>query len=128
MKELEWKKEMSVGVEEIDDQHKHLFKIFNKIQDKETEEALNDFIEYTRVHFTTEEEYFEKTKYPGAEEHANIHAEITKKLLSFSNSFKEQDEEKINEFLEEFSKELLDHLFEEDSKYAKYFEEIEFDG
>ena len=60
---IEWSNELSVGIEEIDAQHKVLVDLLNQtheaIQQRYTAQVTNDIIdqlgEYTRVHFAVEE-------------------------------------------------------------------------
>lgn len=72
---LQWKEEYSIGVPTIDQQHKHLFEIGNRIfdllenylyEDKYDKIVmiLKELGEYTRYHFKAEEDYMLKIKYP----------------------------------------------------------------
>ena len=58
---VEWSDALSVGVTEIDDQHKELIKMLNKLNTaihgvgkRTRREVINQLVEYTQVHFTTE--------------------------------------------------------------------------
>ncbi len=77
---VEWSDAVSVYVEEIDEQHKKLFEMINRAHEVDWDECLedgqkllNELIEFTRVHFTTEENYFERCGYPGAKVHIQDH-------------------------------------------------------
>ena len=67
-KKLEWEEKYSVGVVEIDNQHKRMFEIINElfeaINNKIIEEKLDKIIakvvDYKDFHFTTEEKYFKE--------------------------------------------------------------------
>jgi hemerythrin len=69
-----WKDEYSIGVEIIDEQHKHLFDIGNSAYKLLRDEfctdkydgivsIIQDLREYTKFHFKTEEEYMLKINY-----------------------------------------------------------------
>ena len=56
---IKWNKSLSVKVKEIDDQHKKLVELINQAYEfkdsKKLGDILNELIEFTRVHFSTEE-------------------------------------------------------------------------
>jgi hemerythrin len=128
MPQLEWTRELSVGIKEIDYQHKQFIGLINELEnglkERSDKDKLNKtiqkMIDYARKHFTTEENYFEKYNYPFAQEHSIQHI----KLLDKVNYFREElFYERINykEVLE-FLKEWLEtHLKKHDFKYRDYF-------
>lgn len=76
-----WKKEFELGISSIDDQHKRLLEIGNRINDllinhEEDDDnydeifmVIEELKDYTIYHFNTEEELFVKYKYPEYNEH-----------------------------------------------------------
>lgn len=78
---LEWNERLSVGVREIDDQHKELFNRVNllleammKRQGKEEVGKTIKFLEsYVVSHFGTEERYMVKHSYPEYIKHKGEH-------------------------------------------------------
>jgi len=130
MKFIEWTKELSVKVKEIDDQHKNLINLINRAhalsEKKSPKEDLNslldEVIEFTRIHFSTEEKYFEKFDYPGKEEHEEEHIKLIQKVLKFKT--KQEKGQDITHDLLEFLKDWLkDHLMKMDMKYVDFFQE-----
>ena len=124
---MQWTQNLSVGVKEIDEQHKKLIEIVNKAheidlnEDKEKgNEIFKELIEYVRVHFSTEEKYFEQCNYPGAEEHIAEHALLTEKVLKFKDEYDkgECDCEKFLNILKEW---LENHLVKIDQLYVDNF-------
>ncbi len=71
---ITWTEEMSVGVKALDDDHKMLIEMMNKLNDGilagQSNLALEDVVEslvrYTRLHFAREERLFAQTGYPAA--------------------------------------------------------------
>ena len=69
---IEWTDELSVGIQEIDDQHRLLVSILNKLhtamyehQGKEVaEKILNELVDYTKIHFAVEESLMRVLGYP----------------------------------------------------------------
>lgn len=130
MNKLEWSKKLSVGVDEIDEQHKKLIILVNKVylienpndNRNEFECVLNELVEFTRIHFSTEEKYFEKFNYEGKDEHIQEHLKLIESVLKFKDKFDEGscEYEKFLIFLNEW---VVKHLVEMDQKYVKCFKE-----
>jgi hemerythrin-like metal-binding protein len=124
---LKWTKTLKIGVDEIDDQHKRFIGLMNEayiIQSAENkakiEKELNDLMEYARIHFTTEENYFQKWGYPYAEEHMKEHAKLLENVLNYKSDFDagKLDFPKFLLFLKDW---LENHLKKHDFKYRDYF-------
>lgn len=123
---LKWKDEYSIGVEEIDEQHKHLFEIGNEIYDLLENYLLPDkydkiiqiiagLKEYTVHHFQTEEELMLKIKYPGYFKQKVAHDDFIKEVESVDFSAIDQDQDghtrKLLEFIFGW---VLDHILKSD--------------
>lgn len=86
---IKWKKEYSVGVTKLDDQHKKILKIVNQVigqqfstqNKREIEEILDLLQNYIKEHFKTEEEYMLKHQYSGYEEQRNEHNQFIDRLF-----------------------------------------------
>jgi hemerythrin len=128
-KRLEWDESLSVKVKEIDEQHKKLFSIINSccVELKDSggknniRDVLMELIEFSRVHFSTEEKYFTQCDYLGAEEHIAEHNNMIVKVLDFKNRF--DDGEDIMNELDSFLVDWWDnHLKKMDMKYVDAFQ------
>lgn len=80
--ELIWKDEYSIGVDSIDNEHKRLFKIINKLfafgkEEKKSQWACQEGIKYFKEHaikhFADEENYMLSINYPNHDRHRRIH-------------------------------------------------------
>jgi hemerythrin-like metal-binding protein len=127
--EFEWKAEYSVGVNEIDNQHKKFFMIINSLyetikmgEDKESMvRILADLAAYANFHFSTEEKYFEEFKYKESEAHTVMHEEYKRKLSEFIERL-QTDGLELSEDIVSFSREWLSvHILKEDKKYSETF-------
>ncbi len=130
-KKLDWEDKYSVGVEEIDNQHKRMFEVINELLDaintNSTEESLGHIIEsliqYKKFHFATEEKYFKEFNYDETIEHINKHKEFNDKLNTLKEKYLNYTVEfafELVDFLEDW---LLNHLMVVDQKYIKCFHE-----
>lgn len=92
---MEWTSDLSVGVREIDDQHKKLIGLINKLHDamragqgkQALEGTLQELAAYTVYHFQTEEKYMEKFSYVRLPSHKAEHAAFVKKVTDFQNEY-----------------------------------------
>jgi hemerythrin-like metal-binding protein len=127
-----WDEKYSVGITEIDMQHKRLFAIANdyfeqkkKQQSPELEERiLKDLLDYTRQHFSYEEELLKKNGYPYYAEHMREHMAVFTQIEAFSraaagilNLRADTSEQNIADFLIKW---LSHHIVEKDHNYAAY--------
>ena len=128
-----WKEKWNTGITSIDDQHFHFVEILNKAYELnendfnkiKINEILNDLIEYARIHFSTEEDYFEKTGYPSKNEHLEKHKELLTQVLEFSSKFENvKDVTKNVKDLLNFLKDWLEnHLIQMDHEYIPWLKE-----
>lgn len=89
---FEWKDEFSVGISQIDEQHKTLISISNKFHNAlingEGASVIADVIKflniYVKVHFKTEEYFMKQFEYPDIDGHKKEHEE----LISFVDDLK----------------------------------------
>jgi len=87
---IKWSQDLSVGVNEIDSQHKELFETVNnlieamaKAKGKEEIGKVISFLEkYVVTHFGTEERYMAKFNYPDYASHKEMHSQFVKDFIS----------------------------------------------
>lgn len=124
-------KGMSVEVEEIDNQHKHLIEIMNTLYDvlfakrknDAIKEIFSNLLEYASLHFKTEEDYFDKFHFPEAEIHKRSHASFTKKIHALNAQFKKGAYDPTIDLVSYLEEWLTSHLMDIDKKYVKCFHE-----
>lgn len=125
---LQWDEKYSVGVSELDEQHKQLIKIlvelYEAMQAQKANEILGQIISklvnYTKVHFSTEEKYMQQNNYPGFLEQKREHENFTAKVLAFKSDFdsgKTAMTVSITAFLKDW---LTNHILLSDKKYSPY--------
>jgi hemerythrin len=126
---IEWSNELSVGIEEIDAQHKVLVDLLNQIheaiQQRQGAEATGEIIErlgeYTRIHFAVEESLMRILHYPEYERHKEEHDQLIEQLNGFRAKL-ESGKGSISFELAHFLKVwLTKHIMEADKRYTPYF-------
>lgn len=126
---LEWEEKYSVGVALIDHQHQQMFRMINDlvdiihgVPDKErVADLLDAIIKYKRVHFATEEGYFNEFHYDGAAEHIAEHHKFNEMLLDLKEKYADDTiglAFELVDFLEDW---LVQHLLYTDQKYKACF-------
>lgn len=130
---VKWENEFSVGVAGIDEQHKKIIEIINRMfkmyEDKDVkdfvlEDILKELTDYANNHFGVEEKYFKEFNYPKAEGHIALHNTYRDKIVQLK--IKYLDNRKDEVFFELFNY-LHDwwlwHINNADKEYTQCFNE-----
>ena len=127
-----WRDAMSVGIPELDADHKRLILIINAIEKatKSSDDALlrgvlQDLAKYFEMHFRREEAVFAALNVPGQEEHRASHQTMTQKARLVRDRIQScaSDDERwklagaVSAMLNDW---LLNHVFKEDMKIKPY--------
>ncbi len=126
---VEWSDTLSVGIEEIDEQHKVLVDLVNQMHEAIHQRHGSDVVigilgklaEYTRIHFAVEESLMRILNYPGYEEHKEIHEELLHTVQDLQEkvaSGKKSIGFELMHFLKTW---LTKHIMEEDMQYSGFF-------
>lgn len=123
-----WSADISVGIEEIDAQHKVLIHILNGIYQAIVTQAprqataglLEELVQYTHVHFAVEESLFRITDYPAYEGHKAIHDHLKQQVEDIRAKF-QRGEIVADLALMDFLKQWLEqHIKGEDKTYVPH--------
>jgi len=128
---IEWKDEYSVKVQLFDEHHQQLITIINQLHEakeqrrtpRELDVIFSKLIEYTQIHFDSEETLLHQYHYPGLHDQQGEHANFVESLRNLRKSFKEGNENidhKVLEFLQSW---LLCHILDSDMAYSAYLNE-----
>ncbi|MCC6134817.1 MAG: bacteriohemerythrin [Candidatus Contendobacter sp.] len=126
---IEWSNELSVGIEEIDAQHKVLVDLLNQIHEaiqqrhgaEITGRILQKLGEYTRIHFAVEESLMRIMHYPDYERHKLEHDKLIDQLNVFQAKLAD-GKISISFELAHFLKAwLTKHIMGTDKYYTPYF-------
>ena len=126
---IQWEPELSVGIAEIDQQHKKLIEMINDLNDamiqgKEREilyEVIRGLIAYTKLHFGTEEKYFDQYEYDDREAHKARHKEFIQKVAQFRDDFIRGEMNTPAELMNFLNRWWLEHIKGIDKKYTAFF-------
>lgn len=83
MADLKWYDFLEIGVDFIDNDHRELLDIMLEVKEaindgnnKKCVQLLTSLLEHAREHFSREEEFLEKVKYPKLERHKLYHEKL----------------------------------------------------
>lgn len=127
----QWKPEYVTGNSKVDEQHKYLFEIINRLHTAMLEgytkdvikNTLEDLLKYTVEHFTMEELLMLYHRYPLYVEHKQKHTILTDKLKDLCDRFDDKNRSinlKLLQFLNQW---LAHHIKGEDQKLIKFLKE-----
>jgi len=130
---IEWNEGMSVGIPEIDADHKRFISLIDELNHSITtrmnatgiNRRLQRVIEDANRHFEQEEKLFQERQYPNAAGHLRSHNNIRNTLKSIQDSFIPYGlEAEWLDAAQVIKQILINHLLAEDMQYADYFESI----
>ncbi|MGE5671717.1 MAG: bacteriohemerythrin [Fibrobacterota bacterium] len=124
---MEWNDSMSVGVQQIDNEHKKLVDLVNTLNDSmkngKSKEALqivfSELVDYTIEHFSNEELLMQKVNYSNITGHKREHDELTKKVRVLKDDFisgKMMVSIEVRDFLKNW---IVNHIQKTDKLYTK---------
>lgn len=123
---MRWKNEYSLGIQEIDDQHRLILSSFSVIEEAITQNQSWSSVhfgivrlrELARIHFAFEEALMRLFAYPEAKEHRSEHEHFFTELAEIeNNSLRNATEGQLLEFLREW---LTSHILKTDAGYARH--------
>lgn len=125
---IEWTESNRTNVKICDEQHKKLFEMVNRLHEAMKEgkgrevlgKILDELVNYTAYHFSTEEKLMEKYSYPGLLWHKKEHQALTAKAKDLKERFF-RSEPVITQDVMNFLKNWLNnHTMGSDKKYGEF--------
>ena len=117
---LEWTSALSIGVNDIDNQHKELFQRINSLVDaidekRGSEEVSETFIflqEYVFQHFTAEQNLMLSRHYPESDEHMLLHNGFIRDIYLLQDQYEKDGAtpELLSTVKSKVSEWFLDHV------------------
>lgn len=127
MEFMTWTSELSVGVEVLDEDHKKLMGIINQLHfgimaghDKQVLDiVLGELVEYTKFHFTREEEMLDMAGYVAIPEHVMEHEQFIRRISRVQERLKSEPIAMVDlELMAFLRKWLFTHILVSDKKYG----------
>lgn len=124
---LAWSDIFSVGVKEIDEQHKKLLELANRLHEAMQGEAerevlgqiLDDLVVYTQTHFAYEERLMDRYHYALTQRHKLEHAELVKVVVDMQQRFVHHDAALTREVMNLLRDWLSRHIMNSDQRLGR---------
>lgn len=130
MAKIEWSDDLSIGIKEIDEQHRKSVDLFSAIieakeknMDQELMNYIAELIEHWKMHFKYEESLMEEYDYSGITDHKRVHGEITNNISNLEKMYSKGFEyviSSLSAYLNLWIDEHIAHINSEDKKLGKY--------
>ena len=129
MSAVHWSPNLSIGVEDLDSDHRALIDILNELDAEVAEGAghgavalkLDELIVRTEAHFRREEAIMAREHYPEAAHHARVHEALLEEIRQFRDEHRAGSAigPEITAFLKRW---LISHIIESDKHLGGYLE------
>lgn len=128
---VRWSSWMSVGIERLDEDHRILIGIVNKLAIDDNrhdpvviEGILGDLLAYTRRHFTAEEEVMQRAAFPGYHAHKALHDKLTLQVEAYLKLWQQNRDTLVGEEMFVFCSDwLARHILKEDARYGDHLKQ-----
>jgi len=126
MLRLNWYNRYSINNVELDNHHKKLFSIFNRMYDICMENndtvvlklLVDELVYYSDYHFKAEEQYMREIGYRDIDKHIAEHKYFTEWVIDFKRNYITADLKICLDLIKFLGDWLRNHVIEEDKKIA----------
>lgn len=131
MEAIPWRASYETGVAMLDEQHKALISIINRlykvIRNKQGVDDLqvvfDDLTAYATTHLEVEENLLAEHNYPDLEKHRQRHKEYIARVEELSQGMKSADDKLVVEVYSYLRQWWLNHIVVDDKAYGPYLNE-----
>lgn len=125
---FEWNDQLSVGVKEMDDQHKKLIAIINELHaamaarraSEITTGIIKSLIDYTKTHFSQEERFLQGINYPSLAAQKTSHVRFVERINQFKADYEKNQSISAPEVMLFLKNWLTGHIQHDDKQYGKF--------
>lgn len=135
---FEWEDRFSVGIDAIDDQHRRLISLINRLHDviehcnrqatlksvlgelQTVSAIIGELIDYARYHFSTEEDYMRRYAFPESAAHQTEHRKFIEKIGDYQQRFEQKKTRISLEIAEFLATWWRSHILNSDKKCAAF--------
>ena len=131
---VKWNDSYKLGIKQIDDQHKGLLGLVNDLLNhtagnKEDEfvyfkEIIGQIVDYSKIHFVTEEKIMLATQFPGYSVHKMAHDKFILTVVQNVKDFEAGKRLVLINFSNYLKNWILGHIAIVDVKYSEHFKRV----
>lgn len=134
MPNINWTDDLNIGIESIDEQHRHIVNLVNELNDMHLRGEINaantllsELIEFKVFHCAHEESLLKQSDFPLFKTHKHSHERIINQCLVLHQRA-ENGEYVVNEAISFLRETLVSHIKGEDADYAIYLRQSQRSG
>lgn len=124
---IEYTNDMAVNVAKIDDQHRDLVQLANKLEEavvtnadyKQIDAIIDQLSAFAHTHFELEEGYMKRYKYPSADAHILNHKTMFIQSVALAAELMESDAPPMD-LLQTFQSWIAKHINDSDKALGEY--------
>ncbi|MCS7130596.1 MAG: bacteriohemerythrin [Archaeoglobaceae archaeon] len=128
---MKWDDSFSVGVQEIDSQHKKLVEMLGSLISEMKKgqgrivigKTIEEMMNYAKVHFATEEKYMTLYNYPNSTSHKKEHEKFIESAKNFYENYMKGNLTAV-ELMNFLRNWLLEHILDSDKNLGKFVCEV----
>ena len=128
---LTWNHACSVGIRAMDDQHGILMDSINELRlalmhgcsHEKTCELLDQFIEFARMHFHSEEQLMEQSGFSGLSRHRAEHHRMLAEILQSAHRLQHGEAPHLRSLMCQLHDGFLEHIELMDQEYSPWLRE-----
>ncbi|MFO7339278.1 MAG: bacteriohemerythrin [Lysobacteraceae bacterium] len=116
-----WRDELDTGIDVIDQQHRRIVAMINRLAEgtpERLDEVFSELVDYTLSHFAFEEELMAAAGYPLSEAHKRVHEMFARRVARYQERHR-AGEDVIGELREMLVVWLFNHIRNDDKAYAE---------
>lgn len=130
---LRWRDSLALNVPAIDNDHKRLFELLNRLRfiglagddSHAVADALSELLLYTQTHFRREEKLMELGGYPGLEGHRRVHRRFTEQVADLAARYRAKPSTfRVLDVYQTLADWLVDHVLGTDMQIKPYVEHL----
>jgi hemerythrin len=128
MELFQWKSEYDLGLPKIDEQHRKIVEMLNKLYaakrsdavQQVIKETLAELVAYTKVHFEDEEAAMLAANYPALKKQCREHQAMTDQVFAMCDRLERGDEPATFELLNFMNEWLKNHVTGSDREFGEF--------
>jgi hemerythrin len=125
---FEWQDRYLIGVEQIDEHHKHLIELLNKTHRDFLCQAppailaglFEELIDYATYHFSAEEEVMLESGFPNIDRHKQEHDQFARDVVTMHSNYLEKQKPFFLEILTFLYDWLKSHIPQSDNELGRF--------
>ncbi len=129
IKYIEWRDEFSLGIPDVDHEHRELIELINELLEKiagagkspEIMDYLGEILVKISSHFALEEKIMRESGYEEYFEHKRDHDRLLDEIREIMDRFEDSEKFDENEFATQLSLWFTEHFRTRDARFHKFF-------